>query len=231
MSFWGWAGDLISGPVGGAVVALSGVWITQRMTREEKRRDRDAAVEDKVREEVAELLEMRRSFELLQWEAILRNRPVAEALNAGEVAPDEVARLTKLSEEFRDHMDLVGRRCSRISFLTRDPGLLAALDALRKATDNELGFTRPNPSRSAGIFGPNQDRLYLRDLTNAALDAVEEATRELVARHGVPDRRARFRRTLRRPAPLASVDLVESPEGIDTGDTPDVAPRTPPRGD
>ncbi|KZL31507.1 MULTISPECIES: hypothetical protein [Rhodococcus] len=192
MSLWA---QLVSGPAMGGLLALGGVFLTQRNSRSEKQRDREVQVEDKLREEVSELLASRATTTRLQtdlavaWvqgrdaDAAADREGSSEADKAlSEAAKDVVENQIQMYEE---HTEELRRRVQMVSLLTVDRSLNSALEQLRELTFGEVML--PTDYVDKGAI-PETSVLEVRRLvreTEDAFGAIEDATRSLVANHGL----------------------------------------------
>ncbi|ORL98829.1 hypothetical protein [Prescottella equi] len=214
MSFWAWLADVANGPVGGAVVALGGVALTQRSSRADKRRDREVAVEDKLREEVAGLLVLKVKTSDLQRDIGNRIREAREVGTIeGPVFDAAFGALHVARHAYAEHLEDVRDRATRISFLTREPRLTAALTALRALTYGDSSL--PVFALNGDPTSTGEKLQVLRAATDRAFDEVEEATRALVVNHGGVDPSGgsviRFRRP-RKPRD-ARPDVIDEQAG------------------
>ncbi|QBJ94754.1 hypothetical protein ERC79_01320 [Rhodococcus sp. ABRD24] len=188
MSFWAWLADVANGPVGGAVVALGGVTLTQRSNRMDKRRDREVAVEDKLREEVAGLLVLRVKTLDMQRDLGIQSAEAMQRLDdtSTEATTGRLRSLVTMRDNYIEHVEGLRDRALRISFLTREPRLTEALDRLRALTYGDWSLPmKPLHARGPDKWSTSWQRLEtLRADTNSAFEEVEEATRALVVSHG-----------------------------------------------
>lgn len=219
MSFWAWLADVANGPVGGAIVALGGVALTQRSSRADKRRDREVAVEDRLREEVAELLGLRYKTLAMQRDLGTQSSEMMDRTGGGS-HKETTALLNSLvnaRDAYITHVEGIRDRATRVSFLTRDSRLTAALEALRLLTYGDwLLPMQPLNERGPDKWSRSWKRLEaLRAETDLAFDEVEEATRALVVSHGGVDPSGgsvvRFRRP--RKARDARPDVIDEQAG------------------
>lgn len=169
-------------------MALAGVAVTQRTSRAEKVRDREVAIEDKLRDEVAALLSLRvetieMQRKLGELSGRLRRESGDSSTGSGWRMQEDL--LTQ-RDAYIDYVEGLRERATRISLLTKDAKLNDALGELRDLTYGD--WTLPMMSLNAEpreVWSRWWTKLEeLRGDTQAAFAQIEAAARDLVTHHG-----------------------------------------------
>lgn len=163
----------------GAIIALGGVWFNTRTTAKQAAAGRAAEHADRVRDEIAEILEQRRAVmdsqqRLFSTALILRNR---------DETSDERDRLFADRDRHVAACHLLEQTTIRASLRTGNARIVAALHELRTIAEQPLkpmDITTNRPEDGAQ-HRPDKTFTELKTRTRAAFSTLEAATREATA--------------------------------------------------